>query len=488
MNTGHSRLNSKTNRGPKSTKNSASKHLARNAGDIARLPSSIKGRVITPQDADYDQACTIFYGGINRKPAVIIRVAGTQDVTRVVSYARENGLELAVRSGGHSTAGHGLSDGGVVIDLRDMRRLEIDRENRAAWVETGMTAGEYTANADAYDLATGFGDTGSVGIGGITLGGGVGYLARNHGLTIDHLLAAEIVTADGQLHHVDEKNEPDLFWAIRGGGGNFGVATRFQFRLNEVGQVLGGMLLLPATPESIAGFIDAAEAAPDQLSTIANIMPAPPMPFVPAEVHGKIVLMAMVVYSGDIERGTHALAPFRKQAKPLADMVRPMRYKEMFPSEEGNYHPTAVGHTLFLDGFDRQIAGTILDYLQNSDAPVRVTQLRVLGGAVGRVQDDATAYAHRHRKIMANLAAFYTGPEDRAVRQNWLADFAARLPQNNPGAYVNFLGDEGETRLHSAYPGKTWERLALIKAHYDPTNVFRLNQNIPPKPSTAKMV
>ena len=304
-----------------------------------------------------------------------------------------------------------------------------------------MTAGEYTAAADAYGLATGFGDTGTVGIGGITLGGGVGYLLRKHGLTIDNLLAAEVVTADGELHHVDAKNEPDLFWAIRGGGGNFGVATRFQFRLHEIGQVMGGMLVLPATPEIIAGFIDAAEAAPDELSTIANIMPAPPMPFIPAEVHGKVILMAMMVYAGGaMDRGAEAIAPFRKLAQPLADMVRPMRYPEMFPPDEGNYHPTAVGHTMFVDRIDGETAGTILEYLQTSDAPMRVTQLRVLGGAMGRVHNDATAFAHRHRKIMANLAVFYTTPEDRAGRQVWLEKFAAALPQNDPGCICELFG------------------------------------------------
>ncbi len=481
MNTKTKQLNRKTNERSNSNRMPAPTDLVLKGADMNDLRAKIKGRVIMPGDADYAQACTIFYGGIDRKPAVIVRVADAQDVAYAVTLARESGLELAVRSGGHSAAGHGLSDGGIVIDLRDMRELNIDRESRIAWVQTGMTAGEYTAAADAYGMATGFGDTGTVGIGGITLGGGIGYLLRKHGLTIDNLLAAEVVTADGELHHVDAKNEPDLFWAIRGGGGNFGVATRFQFRLHEIGQVMGGMLVLPATPEIIAGFIEAAEAAPDELSTIANIMPAPPMPFIPAEVHGKVILMAMMVYAGGAnDHSAEAIIPFRKLAQPLADMVRPMRYPEMFPPDEGNYHPTAIGHTMFIDRIDGETARIILEYLQTSDAPMRVTQLRVLGGAMGRVQNDATAFAHRHRKIMANLAVFYTGPEDRVGRQEWLGKFASALPQNEPGAYVNFIGDEGEARIHSAYPGSTWERLRSIKAHYDPTNLFGLNQNIPP--------
>ena len=213
-------------------------------------------------------------------------------------------------------------------------------------------------------------------------------------------------------------NHPDLFWAIRGGGGNFGVATRFQFRLHTVDTIVGGMLILPATAEVIASFIAAAEAAPEELSTIANVMPAPPMPFLAAEHHGQLVIMAMLVYAGDMEAGERAIAPFRALAKPLADMVRPMRYPEMYPPEEGDYHPTAVAHTMFIDQIDRDVAKTILDYLQASDAAMRVAQLRVLGGAMARVPDDATAFAHRRSRIMVNLAAFYTGPEDKVVRED----------------------------------------------------------------------
>jgi FAD/FMN-containing dehydrogenase len=389
-------------------------------------------------------------------------------------------MEIAIRSGGHSAVGHSLSNGGIVIDLKDMRALDIDVRRRTAWAETGLTAGEYTTRVGAYDLATGFGDTGSVGIGGLTLGGGVGYLVRKHGLTIDNLLAAEVVTADGQILQVDAERHPDLFWAIRGGGGNFGVATSFQFRLHPVDMVYGGLLILPATPEVITGFMAEAEAAPDELSTIANVMPAPPMPFVPAEQHGRLVVFAMLVYAGAIEAGERVIAPFRALATPIADMVKPMRYPEIYPPEEGDYHPTAVGRTMFIDRIDRGAAKTIFEHLQASDAPVRVAQLRALGGAIARVPVEATAFAHRISRIMVSLAAFYNGPEDKSVREAWVADFASALQQGDTGAYVNFLGDEGEARVRDAYPGSTWERLTAIKARYDPTNLFRLNQNIPP--------
>src|SRR5687768_3723910 len=358
---------------------------------IREISSNVRGQVIRPPDDGYDEARTVFYGGFDRHPAAIVRVADETDVSRVVALAREMGLELAVKSGGHSLAAHSTTDGGIVLDLSGMKNLEIDVPDRTAWAETGLTAGEYTSATGAHGLATGFGDTGSVGIGGITLGGGVGYLVRKHGLTIDNVLAAEIVTADGELLRVDAERYPDLFWAIRGGGGNFGVVSRFRYRLHEVDTIVGGMLVLPATPEVIASFVAEAEAAPEELSTIANVMVAPPMPFLPEKVHGKLVILAMLVYAGQTEAGERALAPFRSLAQPLADMVRPMPYPEIYPPDEGDYHPMGVARTLFMDTIDRPVAETILDFLQRSTGAMAVAQLRVLGGAMSRVPADATA-------------------------------------------------------------------------------------------------
>jgi FAD/FMN-containing dehydrogenase len=442
--------------------------------------SKVRGQLIRPQDDGYDEARTVFYGGFDCHPALIVRVADPTDVSHVITLARDRGLELAIRSGGHSVAGHSTTEGGIVLDLSEMKHLEIDTEGRTAWAETGLTAGEYTAAVGAHGLATGFGDTGSVGIGGVTLGGGVGYLVRKHGLTIDDVLAAEIVTADGELLRVDAESHPDLFWAIRGGGGNFGVVTRYHYRLHEVSTIVGGMLVIPATPEVIASFIAEAEAAPEELSTIANVMVAPPMPFLPAEAHGQLIIMAMLVYAGEVGEGERAIAPFRALAEPIADMVRPMPYPEIYPPEEGDYHPTAVGRTMFVDKIDRDVGEMIVEYLLASDAVMRVAQLRVLGGAMARVPAEATAFAHRSSPIMVNVAAFYEGPEDLARREAWVTDFAAALRQREDGAYVGFLGEEGEGRVREAYPGATWERLAGIKGRYDPTNVFRLNQNIRP--------
>ena len=447
---------------------------------LTQLRASVAGRVIVPGDADYDTARMVFAGGIDPRPAAIVRVAHADDVARVVGYARESGIELAVRCGAHSLVGHTLSDTGVVIDVSGMKALDIDVKGRTAWTGSGLTAAEYSTAAGVHGLATSFGDTGSVGIGGITLGGGVGFLVRRYGLTIDDLLAADVVTADGRLLRVDARTEPDLFWAIRGGGGNFGVATRFRFRLHEVGTVLGGMLFLPATPEVIAGFVSEAEAAPEELSTIANVMPAPPLPFVPQEHHGLPVVMAMMVYAGPVEDGERAVAPLRALAAPIADMLRPMSYPEMYQADEGDYHPIAAARSMFVDRIDRGVAETVLAHLEASTAGMRVAQLRVLGGAMARVPADATAFAHRTSRIMVNVAALYETPQEREIHESWVDDFAQELRQDDGGVYVNFLGDEGESRIRAAYPGPIWDRLAAVKARYDPTNLFRRNQNIPP--------
>jgi FAD/FMN-containing dehydrogenase len=446
----------------------------------AQLRQQIRGRVITPADAEYDTARAIMLGGADPRPAVIVRPADAADVAKVVTAAQESSVEIAVRSGGHSGAGHGSVDGGIVIDLREMRALDIDVEGRTAWAETGLTAGEVSKAAAEHALAIGFGDTGSVGIGGLTLGGGVGYLVRKHGLTIDNLLAAEIVTADGQVVQADADSHSDLFWAIRGGGGNFGVATRFQYRLSELDGIVGGMLVPPATAETVAGFIAAAEQAPEELSTIANVMNAPPMPFLPEEVHGQVVILGMMSFAGDAAAGERAMAPFRALATPLADLIKPMPYPELFPPEDPDYHPTAASLTMFVDTIDAAAGATIVKYLSESDATLRAAQLRVLGGAMARVPTDATAFAHRGSRIMVNIAAFYEGPDDQPLREAWVRDFAAALQQSDTGAYVNFLVNEGEERVRAAYPGATWDRLAAIKARYDPDNVFHVNQNIPP--------
>ena len=448
---------------------------------ISRLRADLKGQVITPVDADYDTVRIRLSLEVVRRPALIVRPVDAGDVSRVVSLARQTGRELAIRSGGHSLAGFSTSEGGVVLDLSQMKGLKIDVEEQTAWAEAGLTAGEYTVATAKYGLATGFGDTASVGLGGLTTGGGIGYLVRKYGLTIDNLLAAIVVTADGQIRHVDAETHPDLFWAIRGGGGNFGVVTHFKFRLHEVGNIVGGMLILPAKADVMAGFAAAAKAAPEELSTIVYNMPAPPMPFLPERYHGQIVTLAMLAYTGDVEEGLRVVTPFRKLAEPIVDTLGPLPYPEIYWPDDPDAHPVYAVRSKFIDRIDERTAQIMLDHLHASTAGIPIAEFRVLGGAMARVPTEATAFAHRSSRVMANFIVQYENREEAPLHNAWASNAIAALDQGSGAVYVNFVGDEGEERLHDAYPNATRERLASIKAKYDPTNVFRRNHNILPK-------
>ena len=443
------------------------------------LRSQIDGELITPDDASYDEARQVFLKGYDRRPLAVARVAGAADVARVVTAARETGLDLSVRSGGHSRAGYGTNDGGLVIDLSGMNAIEIDDDGESAWVQTGATAGEYTTATAERGRVTGFGDTGSVGIGGITLAGGLGFLSRKYGLTIDDLLAAEIVTADGEIVEASESSEPDLFWAIRGGESNFGIATRFRFRLHEMDEIVGGMMILPATPETIGGFLETAAGAPEELSTIANVLLAPPMPFVPAEAHGKPVIIVLAAYVGPAEEAQGVFAPFRELAEPLADMVRPMRYPELYegPEQEAAF---MTGTNFLSDALASDAPEAILEQLPKSTAPMKAVQLRVLGGAIARTPNDATAFAHRDRPIFANAVSMYVDAAEEETHKAWTEGLAESLGMNGAGGYAGFMGEEDEETLRAAYPNGAWDRLRELKRRYDPDNLFRLNHNIPP--------
>src|SRR4051794_11686648 len=447
---------------------------------ISSLRAELNGRVIGPGDPGYDDARGVFFTGYDRRPAAIVRVADASDVARVVAVARESGAELAVRSGGHSYAGWGTSDDGIVLDLSPMNAVEVDADRRTAWAQTGATAGDYTSATGAHGLVTGFGDTPAVGIGGITLGGGIGYLVRKHGLTIDDVLGAEVVTADGELLEVHDATHPDLFWALRGGGGNFGVVTRLQFRLHEIDEVVGGMLVLPASAGVISGLVAAASAAPEELSVIANIAKAPPVPFIPAERHGKPVVLAQMVYVGGVEAGARAVAPIRALATPLADTVRPIHYPQMYegPSAAGPAH--AATTNMLVDALKPGAAEAILDALETSTARMPAVQLRVLGGAMARVAPEATAFAHRTAKLMATITAFYDRPDETREHLAWSRGLAMALSDDAAMAYAGFLADDGEQGVRRAYPAATLERLAAVKRRYDPDNLFRLNLNVPP--------
>jgi FAD/FMN-containing dehydrogenase len=454
--------------------------------DVESFVASLSGTIIRPDDSTYDEARHIHNTLIDRKPSLIVRAADAADVARSVTFARDHGLELAVRAGGHSI--HSATDGGLVIDLSAMKGLHIDPERRLAWAQPGLTAGEYTAAAAAHGLATPFGDTASVGIAGLTLGGGIGWLTRKHGLTIDSLVSVEIVTADGRIVTASEDRQPDLFWAVRGGGGNFGIVTRFLFRLHPVGTVLGGALFMPLTREVLAGLVPAAGSAPEELTTITFIMATPPLPFVPAEHHFKPSAIVMFVHaSDDIAAGQAALGPFRALATPLAEGVFPMPYPGIYDfTAEGGKPGPGVTRSVMLDGLDDETIDTILARVASPSSPAAITEVRVLGGAIGRVPAEATAFAHRDARVLFALITPFEDPAEAPIHEAWTQDYLAEIAPKGTGVYSNFLAAEGEARIREAYPAATYERLAEVKRAYDPTNLFKLNQNIVPAAPIAK--
>ena len=452
--------------------------------DIDAARNAVRGTVIGPGDPAWTDTTKIFYEFAAQQSGLVVQPCDAEDVAAAIRFARDAGLPVAVRSGGHSVSGHGTVTGGLVIDLCRLDSLDIDVAARTATAGAGITAGEYTTEAGKHGLATGFGDTGSVGIGGLTTGGGVGFLSRKHGLTIDNLVSAQVVTADGTIHEVDAEHEPDLFWAIRGGGGNVGIVTRFTFRLHEVPQIVGGMLILPATADTVAEFVRLALEAPDDLGTIAAVMSAPPMPFIPEAARGQVVIFALMAYAGAPEDAAGVLAPFRAIATPVADQLAPMPYSGLFPPDESGFRPIATSVTGFATGFGRDIAQTALDALSAArtrpGVQMAVVQLRPLGGAISRVAPDATAFAHRDRPIMFNVAAMVGDVAELEGQRGWVAELAAAIADGTPGAYVGFSMADDEEQVHAIYPGATYARLAAIKCRYDPENIFHRNHNVPP--------
>ncbi len=447
--------------------------------DLRAIRAAIGGRVLVDGDAGYDEARGAHNTHYDRRPALIVRPESAIDVARAVVTARDLDLEIAVRGGGHSVAGHSTSDGGMLIDLGALRAIDIDPVRGIGSAQGGATAGEYTWAANQHGFATPFGDTGSVGLGGLTLGGGIGWLARKHGMTIDSLLEVDLVTADGHLVTVNETSDPDLFWAVRGGGGNFGIATRFRYRLHPVNMVTGGMLVLPLTPQVLRDVVDASVAAPEELTQITFVMGLPPAPFVPPEAVGMQVVVVMPVHAGPLEDGAAAMAPFRAIATPIADMVGPMPYPAMYQlTAEGERPGQAVIRSAFLPDLDATAIDAIVDRHRSPQGAMAMTQLRVLGGEMARVPAGATAFAHRDATVMATVLAHSEAPyeELKAYAEAYHADLSGQAS----GVYSNFLGEEDASRLRAAYPGATYERLVQVKRRVDPENVFHANHNIRP--------
>ena len=452
--------------------------------DFARLGDQIFGELVLPTDASYEEARRVHDISVDRRPLAVVRAATASDVAAAVAFAGEHDLTLAVRGGGHSTAGYGTADDALVIDVAGMKEIAIDPETRIARVGAGANSGDLAGLAAAHGLALSTGDTASVGFGGLVTGGGIGLMVRRHGLAIDNLLAARVVTADGEIVTASAEEHPDLFWAIRGGGGNFGIITEFTFRLAPVGIVYGGMLFLPASRDVLRGFLDYATAAPDDLSMIANLMHAPPAPFVAPERIGELSLAILFCWTGELADGERALVPLRALGTPIAEAAAPMPYPAIFnfTAVQSAPHASAI-RSMFADELSDATLDAALAAMGRATSPFNLVQFRGLGGAMGRVAPEATAFAHRERRyLVAAIAPWMDPAEDGAPHRAWTEALWREIRHEGIGVYANFLEREGADRVRDAYPPATYARLAAAKATYDPRNLFHLNQNIAPAP------
>jgi FAD/FMN-containing dehydrogenase len=450
---------------------------------LGELAQGLRGQVVLPGDAGYDDLRAVWNGAHDRKPAMVIRCRGVSDVLKAVEFARSEGLSLAVRGGAHSIPGFSTVDNGLVLDLSLMNAVRVDPARSTVIAQGGALWRDVDAETQAFGLAVTGGLTSSTGIGGFTLGGGIGWLVRRCGLTSDNLVGADIVTADGRYLHVSEHEHADLLWALRGGGGNFGVVTSFELRLHEVGPtVFAGGVFYPgdAAEQILDGFRTAAAGAPDELSTVLNLTTAPPVPFLPPEVHGKPVVALLGMWSGRPEDGDAATRPFRQLAPAIADVFGPMPYVAMqtlldplYPRGMWNYFRSAFFGDL------GQAAAPILTAYAQAPNPLSELHIHHLGGAMGRVPAGSTAFGTRDHEFILNVVA---RTPDAAGYDDVVAWARAATGGLGPSSasYVNFTGEGGDDRVRASYPPATYQRLVAVKDRYDPVNLFRLNQNIPP--------
>ena len=447
-----------------------------------------QGQPITADHPEYDTARAVWNGAIDRHPRLIARCSGAADVAAAVRFARQHDLEIAVRGGGHNVAGTAVCDDGIVIDLSAMRGVRIDPDRRTAYVQGGALWGDVDHAAQAHHLATTGGIISHTGVAGLTLGGGLGWLMRKHGLTVDNLLAADVVTADGELLRASDDQHPDLLWALRGGGGNFGVVTSFEFRLHPVGpDVLAGAILWDAadTGEVLRFYRDFVRNVPIELSTVVRFGTAPPLPVVPEALHWRPVILVGACYAGPIREAEEALRPLRAFGKPLLDLIAPTHYVD---------HQSALDSTV-LHGWNYYWKSTYLPELRDDlidviaahafacSSPRSYAAMFHLGGAVSRAPEADTAFGNRQATHAITLDGVWRPGEDYADREiAWTRNFFAALDRYREGVYVNFLGaNEGADRIREAYGTAVYDRLVDIKTKYDPDNVFHHNQNIRPR-------
>jgi FAD/FMN-containing dehydrogenase len=447
-----------------------------------------RGRLITADQPDYDIARAVWNGAIDRRPRLIARCIGTADVVAAVRFAHAHDLEIAIRGGGHNVAGTAVCDDGIVVDLSAMRAVRVDAAGRSAWVQGGALWGDVDRETQSYGLATTGGIVSHTGVAGLTLGGGVGWLMRKHGLTVDNLLAVDVVTAEGERVHASEHENPDLFWALRGGGGNFGVVTSFEFRLHPVGPtVLAGPILWDATDarEVLRFYRDFVRDAPDELGTVVRFGTAPPLPVIPEHLHWRPVLMVGTCYSGPIQDGERSLSPLRAYGTPLLDLVGPKPYVG-FQSALDSTVPHGWNYywkSTHLPELRDDLIDVLAEHAFSCASPRSYVALFHLQGAVSRVAEGATAFGNRQASHAITLDAVWRPNEDVGDRDTaWTRRFFTALGRFREGVYVNFLGgDEDPGRVREAYGDAVYGRLVDVKTAYDPDNVFHHNQNIRPR-------
>jgi hypothetical protein len=449
------------------------------------LARSFAGELVRPEHPAYDEHRRVWNGSIDRFPALIARCTEAADVAAAIEFARRAGLAVAVRGGGHSFPGLSVCDGGVVIDLGPMKRIAVDPDARVARVQAGVLWGELDHATQEYGLATVGGIVTHTGVAGLTLGGGIGWLQRKHGLTIDQLLSVELVTADGELVRASETENADLFWGVRGAGANFGVVTEFELRLHPVGPVvLAGPVFwrIEHAPEVLRFYRDWIAEAPDELMTIVIHRKAPPLPFVPPELHGELIVGVVSCYAGAVEEGERVIGPLKRFRAPVMDACEPKRYVD----HQAMFDPSFPhGWWYYLRACDvaelsDEVIDVTVEHTRRIGSPLTSPPIWQLGGAVARVGEDETAFNGRAAGHTFNLTGITATAEGFDAERDWSRDFFDALEPHQTSVYVNFLMDEGEERVRAAYGDAKYERLKALKSRYDPNNVFRLNQNIPP--------
>ena len=453
--------------------------------DIGGLQDGFRGELLRPEDPGYEDTRKVWNGSINRFPALIARCAGVADVIAAVKFAKDNGLLVAVRGGGHSFPGLSVCDGGLVIDLSPMKGIRVDPEARTVRAQAGVLLGELDRETQAFGLAVPSGIVTHTGLSGLTLGGGISWLMRKYGLTIDQLLSVDLITADGEFVKVSETENTDLFCGLRGGGGNFGIVTEFEFRLNPVGPiVLAGPIfwLMEESSNVLRFYREWIAEAPEELMTIVVHRKAPPRPFVPRELHGKLVVGVVCCYAGPVEEGEKVVKPLKAFGSPVLDLCVPkpfLTHQAMFDLSFQHgwwYYMRACDVVELTD----EVIDITVDHSLRINSPLTAFPIWQLGGAVARVGEDETAFGGRSAGHTFNITAITATAEGFEEEREWVRNFWSALEPYHTSVYVNFLMEEGEERIRQAYGGKKYDRLKALKRRYDPENLFRLNQNIKP--------